>query len=281
MLPGMSGAERALVYGLFGGMPLYLSWWDAAQSVTQNLARIAGSPGSPALTEGALIMSVEVGGAEQSALVLHAIASGKTKHAEIQQAIGAEPTRVLTRLMDAWLIERQVPVTEDSGRSRRPSYRLANNFLAFYLGPLARFRSQIERGRGAATMSALLRHLDDHMGLAYEASFREHLWRLVLAGELGEDVVAIGPWWDSSGENQLDAVVIAQPNLTRVPILIGESKWTRRVDGGRMDRVLDQKALALNVDPEQIRHAICARDEVHDARPGTLVVTADDIFSPA
>jgi uncharacterized protein len=281
MLPGLSGGERALVYGLFGGMPLYLSWWDPGQAVTENLIRIAGGPGSPALTEGALIMSVEVGAAEQSALALHAIAGGKTKHAEIQQAIGAEPTRILARLLDAWLIERQVPVTEDPSRSRRPSYRLADNFLAFYLGPLARFRGQIERGRGAATMPALLRQLDDHMGPAYEACFREHLWRLVLAGAIGEDVVDIGPWWDSSGENQLDAVVIAQPELTRVPILIGESKWGRRIDGGRIDRVLDQKALSLNVDPEQIRHAICARDEVHHARPETLVITADDIFNPS
>lgn len=45
--------------------------------------------------------------------------------------------------------------------------------------------------------------------------------------------------------------------------------------------MLDQKAASLNVDPEQVRHAICARDEVHHARPETLVVTADDIFDPS
>ncbi|HXL92157.1 MAG TPA: hypothetical protein VN969_24720 [Streptosporangiaceae bacterium] len=98
---------------------------------------------------------------------------------------GADPTRVLARLAEARLIERLVPVTAESRHVRRPIYRIADNFLAFYLGPLGRFRAQIERGRGAAVLPALLRHLDDHMGQVYEACFREHLWRLALNGELG------------------------------------------------------------------------------------------------
>jgi hypothetical protein len=34
------------------------------------------------------------------------------------------------------------------------------------------------------------------------------------------------------------------------------------------------------VDPEQVRHAVCAREEIHHAREGTLIVTANDIFTP-
>jgi len=280
MLPRLSGTDRALVYGVFGGMPLYLNWWDQALSVGENLQKLAGRPGSQALTEGELIMSVEVGGAEQSALVLHAIANGRTRHNEIEQALGADPTRVLARLAEARLIERLVPVTAESRHVRRPIYRIADNFLAFYLGPLGRFRAQIERGRGAAVLPALLRHLDDHMGQVYEACFREHLWRLALNGELGEDVVDIGPWWDNDGQNELDAVVLSEPVLTRIPVLVGEAKWKRRVDGGRINGALDTKSIALGVDPEQVRHAVCAREEVHRAREGTLIVTANDIFAP-
>jgi AAA+ ATPase superfamily predicted ATPase len=280
MLSDLNGADRAMVYGITGGMPLYLSWWDQGQPVAENMYRLAGGAGSPMLNEGELIMSVEVGAAEQSALTLHAIANGRTRHTEIEQAIGADPTRILTRLTEARLVERVIPVTAEPRRARRPIYRIADNFLAFYLGPLARFRGQIERGRGTAVLPALLRHLDNHMGPVYEASFREHLWRLALAGSLGESIVDIGPWWDNEGRNEIDAVALAEPGLTRVPILVGEAKWKRRVDGGHIDAALDVKAAVLDADPDRIQHAICAREEVHHARPGTLTVTADDIFAP-
>jgi uncharacterized protein len=281
MLPRLTGTDRALVYGIFGGMPLYLSWWDQDQTIAANLDRLAGGPGSPVLNEGELIMSVEVGAGEQSAHVLHAIASGRTRFAEIEQAIATDPTRVLTRLAEARLVERMIPVTADPRRSRRPVYRIADNFLTFYLGPLGRFRGQIERGRGPTVLPAMLRHLDNHMGPVYEACFREHLWRLAEEGALGADIVDIGPWWDNDSQHEIDAVVLAEPELTRVPVMLGEAKWKRRADGGRIDGLLDAKAAALGADPDRIQHAICAREEVHHARPGTLIVTAADIFSPA
>jgi AAA+ ATPase superfamily predicted ATPase len=280
MLPGLSGADRALVYGILGGMPLYLSWWDENKPVLQNLERLAGGPGSPILTEGELIMSIEVGGAEQSAFALHAIANGRTRYSEIEQAIKADPSRILTRLTEARLIERVTPVLADPRQSRRPIYRIADNFLSFYLGPLGRYRGQLDRGRAAAVMPALLRHLDNHMGPVYEACFREHLWRLALAGNLGDDVVEIGPWWDNESGNEIDAVVLAEPDLTRVPVLVGEAKWRRVADGQRIEWVLDTKAAALGADPSRIRHAVCAREEVRNSRPDTLVVTAADIFAP-
>lgn len=60
---------------------------------------------------------------------------------------GADPTRILDRLVEARLVERVVPVTDQDRVSRRRIYRIADNFLSFYLGPLLRHRSEIERDR--------------------------------------------------------------------------------------------------------------------------------------
>jgi hypothetical protein len=56
-----------------------------------------------------------------------------------------------------------------------------------------------------------LRHEpDDHLGTPYEEAFREHLWRMAGTGVFGDHVVAIDPWWRSQGQDQIDAVVLAQ-----------------------------------------------------------------------
>jgi hypothetical protein len=278
LLPGLAPADRALVYGLVGGMPLYLSWWNQDQPVAENLLRLAGQPGSPLLTEGRLILLTEVGGAEQSAGVLYALASGRSRFNEIENAIRSDPSRILDRLVEARLVERITPVTEPPG-ARRRMYRIADNFLAFYLGPLLRHRGEIERGMGPAILPALVRALDDHLGPAWEEAFREHLRRLALAGRLGENVVAVGPWWQPDGSNEIDAVVLAQPDRTRVPVAVGEAKWARQVDAVRARSKLTAKAAALTADFADLRYLICAREQVTRADPDLLTVTAADIFA--
>ena len=41
----MTPSDQALLWGIVGGVPLYLEWWDARQSLKQNLLRLACSPG--------------------------------------------------------------------------------------------------------------------------------------------------------------------------------------------------------------------------------------------
>jgi uncharacterized protein len=127
-------------------------------------------------------------------------------------------------------------------------------------------------------MAALEHELDDFMGAPYEEAFREYLWRQAGTGALGDDVVAIGSWWASGGQDEIDAVVLAQPEKTRVPVAIGEAKWGRSVSGPRIKARLTAKAAALTDSADALRYFICARSEVTSADPGTTVVTAADIF---
>ena len=46
-----------------------------------------------------------------------------------------------------------MPVTEDPRRTRRRLYRIADNFLAFWLGVLAPHQAEIERGLGSGILS--------------------------------------------------------------------------------------------------------------------------------
>lgn len=276
MLPSLSPEQRALVWGLIGGMPLYLRWWDQEASVGDNLARLACTPGGQLLSEGQLVLATEGEGGELARQTLYAIAAGRTKFNEIEQAIRADPGRTLDRLVALRLVERVAPVTEDPRRTRRRIYRIADNFLAFWLGLLDRYRPEIERGLGESILPVLLDSLDDRMGGPWEEAFRDHLRKLAVAGELGEDVVAIGPFWTAGADpSEIDAVALA--GRERSAVLLGEAKWARRVAAPPLRAELERKAQAVPRLAGAPRYAICARERVDD--PGdALAITAADVF---
>jgi AAA+ ATPase superfamily predicted ATPase len=275
MLPRLPPADRALVWGIVGGMPLYLSWWDQGTSVRENLLRLVCSPGGQLLNEGQLVLATEAAEGQLDALVLRAIAAGRTKHNQIADAVRAEPARALDRLQDLRLIERVVPVTDDPRRTRRRMYRISDNFLAFWLGIVEPHKAEIERGLGKAIARVIEQGLDDHMGPRFEDAFRWQLRRMAAAGVLGDEIVAIGPYWRDHPPLEIDAVALQ--GRGRTAILVGEAKWTRSADGPRLARSLSRGAEALPKVVDDPRLALCAREIVRD--PGdALVVTAADMF---
>jgi hypothetical protein len=274
MLPNLSPPERALVWGLLGGVPLYLSWWDQHVSVQDNLAALVCQPGARLLSEGRLVMATEAD-THLGGQVLSAIANGRTKFSEIRDAVRSEPTRTLERLIDLRLVERIHPVTE-SERSRHTRYGIADNFLAFWLGIVDRYRSEISRGLGDSILPVMVESLDDFMGPRWEEAFRGHLRKLASDGVIGPGVVAVGGFWKGGGA-EINAVALA--GRSREAVVVGEAKWRRSVDAPPLEAALHRKAAALPKVADDLQLAICAREQVNGASPTALMVTAYDIFA--
>lgn len=276
MLAKLPPGDRALVWGIVGGVPLYLTWWNQGKSVRENLLELACQPGAPLLTEGQLVLATEGEEGDLSRQGLHAIGAGRTKHNEIAGAIRTDPTRTLERLVELRLVERIVPVTEDLRRTRRRLYRIADNFLAFWLGVLDRYRAEIDRGLGKTILPVLVQDLDDHMGPRWEEAFRMHLRREADEGRLAHDVVAVGSFWTAAEDpNEIDAVVLA--GRGRDAVLAGEAKWARSVDATAIVRDLRRKVTALPRVRDDLQFAVCAREDVRGSVD--LLLTADEIFA--
>jgi hypothetical protein len=277
MLPRLSPPERALVWGLVGGVPLYLEWWDQNASLDRNFLRLVCTPGGALLTAGELTLASELDGGELVRQILYAIAAGRTKHSEIENAVRADPARPLERLVRLGLVERMIPVTLDPRRTRLRLYRIADNFLAFWLAVVDPYRAEIERGLGRSILPVLKAGLNDFLGARYEEAFRAHLRLLAERGQLANDIVAIGPFWTSDAQPvEIDAVALA--GRAREAVLVGECKWARKVDGRRTRGELQRKAAALPKLREPLRFAIGAREAVENVEADILPVTAVDIF---
>ncbi|MGB3410119.1 MAG: ATP-binding protein [Microthrixaceae bacterium] len=284
MLPNAAPVDRAAAWGVCGGIPRYLALWDDSATFEQNLDRLVTSEQGLLLSEGELVLADEDivghGGKRLPEQVMRAIAAGSTTFQTIQNHTGKLPTRVLGDLTRARLLDKVYPVGEDPERTKRTSYRIADNFLAFWLTCIEPHRGPIERGLGPTVKTVILASFDDYMGPRYEDAFRSHLRRLAAQGLLG-DVVDVGEWWRMQGEPsddpcQLDAVVLE--GRRRRPCAVGEAKWAKKVNGssllGGMRRKLFDSKL---IDPDDVTFYACARTAV-DRSDGMQVVTASDIF---
>ncbi|MBA3365879.1 MAG: ATP-binding protein [Actinobacteria bacterium] len=276
MLPRLRPSDRALVWSIVGGTPLYLEWWDDGRSVRDNVRRLVCAPAGLLLHAGELALATDLDTGGLARQIVFAIGAGRTKHNEIADAVRAEPARALDQLIELGVIERIAPVTEDPRRTRRRRYRIGDNFLAFWLGVVDRYRADIERGLGESILPVLLDDLDDFAGPRWEEAFRAHLRRRADAGEIASRIVAIGPYWNvAQPPVEIDAVALA--GRSRTAVLAGEAKWARSVDGARLRRDLERKAEALPNRADDLRFALCARERIEDSGDA-LTVTAADIF---
>jgi hypothetical protein len=114
------------------------------------------------------------------------------------------------------------------------------------------------------------------MGPRWEEAFRRHLRRLAAQGDLGKGVVAVGPFWSHGRDSvEIDAVVLA--GRSRRAILVGEAKWTKKVNGERIRRSLEDRVRRLPLAADELTYVACARQKVTPTR-GLRTVTARHIF---
>ena len=274
MLPKLKPVDRALVWGLLGGIPLYLSMWEQTASIESNLHALVASPGARLLIEGELLVDTEGDSGGLGRRVLYAVAAGRTRHNEIADAIGADPTRTLDRLVHLRMLERIVPVLDDPRKTRRRTYQISDNFLRFWLGNVDRLKTDIEIGIGRTAARSLVEGLDDLMGGAWEDATRSHLRRLADAGEFGNDVVAVGRQWQDNVA-EIDGVVVS--GRDRKVVAVAEAKWAKSVNGAAIARDLVGKLDRLNLASTDLRLIVSSRQIVTNQQ-GILALTAAEIF---
>lgn len=277
-VPRLPAAERAVVYGILGGTPIYLEQWDARRSRRANLARLFGDPASPLVDAAELVLSGELRDVEGAFRILQAVALGKTRSGEISDYARVAVERPLKRLTTLGILERRVPALDDPERTKRAIYRIADPYLAFWFRFIASNRTQIARGLGARLVDSLiLPGLDDHMGGVFEEMARAHARRLAAEGDL--PAARVDAWWSADGAHEID---IVGTSARRQVTVVGEAKWSRRPLRFRVLDDLGRHAEALPETGQGVIRLLYSRSGCEPSvarRPEVRCFSAKDLYA--
>ena len=248
----LSPEDILTLYGIFGGMPRYYEIIESlglgGTPIRQILHRALFVPFAPFRNEMRDIILSEFGGAAHTYLaILEAIATGKTRLSEIAGPVGLPATslskylRELSGLFD--LIEREVPVTERSWRTKKSRYKIRDPFITFWMRFIYRQLSIYESGNFSYFLHRLDTYVSEFMGIAFENITRELLLDLNRQNRAPFCFHRIGRWWDRQSEIDLVAL-----NRETGQTLFVECKWTSQpVDTGVLN-TLKRRAQNLHSD---------------------------------
>jgi uncharacterized protein len=263
-----SPAERLTLYGLFGGMPRYYEMIESmdlgGKSVAEILRQTLFSTYAPFRHEVRDIILAEFGNASHTYLaILEAIATGKTRISEIAGPAGLPATslsKYLRELADMFdLIEREVPITEKSWKTKKSHYKIKDPFITFWMRFIHRQLSLYESGNHRYFLDRLDTYLAEFMGLAFEDMVKELLQDLNSRNQAPIPFHQIGRWWNR--QTEIDLVAL---NADIDSTLFAECKWTSSpVDSGVL-HALKEKSKAVPTATEHSVYLLASRNGFSD-----------------
>jgi uncharacterized protein len=225
--PQWSPEAQVAVYAMVGGVPHYLSWFNAGLSLSDNIRQSILAPASVALSEIELLLSDEVRDIRTYLTVLNAIGEGAHALKDIADATltaSTNLTKYLGVLKDLRLVERRVPVTVPPAlqhRSKQGRYHLTDPFHRFYFRFLRPREAEIAY-QPDSVLTDIQAGLRAFVGqTAWEELARTWVFRQGLRGALPFKPEAIGSHW--SRVVQADVVALSWRERYA---LVGECKWS-------------------------------------------------------
>lgn len=147
-VPQYSNEDKALCYGITGGVAKYLSLIDPAKSIDENIVRLFFRPDGYLYDETRNLLSQEFSDVSIVNNIVEQIASGETTLNAIATKIKEKETTVLyplEKLMSVGLVEKKRCITDEKNR-KKTRYVLRDNMFKFWYEFIPKAVSVIEMG---------------------------------------------------------------------------------------------------------------------------------------
>ncbi len=246
MLKDYSAQDRALLYGVTGGIPEYLSRIDGTKDVHENIIRLFFDESGRLFEEPINLMKQELREPMTYHSIISAIASGASRLNEIATKTGLESggcSNQLSSLIALQIVKKEVPMTQKAN-SRSTLYSLEDSMYLFWYRFVRPNSSSIMCGVGRQIYeTVVMPQNDDFMGRIFETICRQYLFLPEIYGKLPFPIGQIGRWWGNNArarrQEEIDLMAISGET-----VLFGECKWRNEKIGRQVvERLLERGEL--------------------------------------
>ena len=223
-----SNTDKAVLYGITGGVPLYLSLIDNEISVADNIKLNFFKPSGFLFEEPGNLIKQECREPAQYNAIIKAIAGGASRLSEISSKVGLETSlcsTYLSRLISIGIIKKEHPFREE--RSKKTIYLLDDNMFRFWYRFIPENLSLIQRGEADLVYERVEPVIPTFMGIVFEDICMQYLWSLNKKRLTPIIFSDAGRWWGnnpkSRKECEIDIIADDKQNA-----IFCECKWTNK-----------------------------------------------------
>lgn len=227
MLTAFTSEEQAVLYGVTGGIPEYLSRINLSISLDKNLIELFFDESGRLFEEPVNLLKQELREPATYHSIISAIAGGASRLNEIAGKTGLETSgcsNQIASLIALGIIRKETPVTEPA-TSRKTIYRLEDSMFLFWYRFVRPNISGITRGIGETIYYQIVTpNISDFMGHIFEDICIQYLYHPQIYATLPFFPGSIGKWWGNNPvakrQEEIDIMAVQDDQA-----LLGECKW--------------------------------------------------------
>lgn len=235
-VPSYTAEEKAICYGVTGGVAKYLALFDDSMSLDDNIKKLFFNKDGYLYDEPRNLLTQEFTDVTLVNNIIEQIAQGENSLNVIADKVHESSSAILyslNKLIEVGLVEKKYCITEVRNR-KKLQYVIKDHMFKFWYEFIPKATSVIEMERGELYYDKLVKpELHSYMGSIFEEMCRYFALSEGIEGRFGNFITNVGCWWGTEpvqAENgnktyqtaDIDVVAISEFDNT---CAVGECKF--------------------------------------------------------
>ena len=266
-VPNYSEEDKALVYGVTGGIPKYLELFRPELTVYENIIQLFFDSSGYLYEEPGNLLKQELRDVSTYNAIIEALASGAVKVNEIVTKVHSDTATVsycLKSLISIGIVEKCAAITEEDNK-KKTSYVICDNMFRFWYRFVPNGIDLILMQYGKKYFEeSVLPQLPDYMGSIFEEMCRNYLQHISVQGKLDFTITKIGRWWGTNPKlRQEEEIDIVGVNSLTKCVLLGECKYQNQGIHLETAQKLMERGLLITQYPNK-SYVLCSKTHFTD-----------------
>lgn len=236
--------EKAVLYGITGGVPQYMSFIDEACSLKENIIKNFLSVNGYLYEEPTNLLKQELREPGTYNAIIRAIATGSSKSSEISTKVGLESSVTagyIERLTELGIVKKETPI--GTNNTRKTIYSIEDNMFRFWYTFVSGNLNTIQRNMYEVAWKSVEKNISNFMGKVFEQICLDYLWKDY--EKLPVMFQYVGRWWGTNPVLKREEEIDILGYNDEGQALLCECKWRNELVDIDVIRTLQDRSKLL------------------------------------